>query len=132
MSGAPNPREDVPGPLLPALPDYEDEEDRPEGAMDTAEMGDIMDETGEQMEFEAGPSKKPEICKEGSLLDRQQMGSSEESLTYKAREFIAKNKKRNLTGGGGGFSVLVKKTTLMRTLLPPPLHPLLTNQLMTN
>ncbi len=90
--------------------------------MDIAEMGDSMDETGEQMEFEAESSKTREHTKEGSLLDRKRMGSSEESLTDKAREFIAKNKNRNLAGGGG-FSALVQKT-LLRTLLPPPLHPL--------
>ncbi len=107
MSDAPNPREDVPGALLPALADYEDDEDRPEGDMDTAETGDIMDETRDQMDVEAGNSKNPEYCKEGSFTGRQQLNSSEESLTFKAREFIAKTKKQNL--GGGGFQQLSDK-----------------------
>ncbi len=108
----------MPGTLLPVLPDYEDDEDRPEGAMDTAEMGDIMDETGDQMEFEAGSSKDPDFCKEGLFTGRQQHNSSEESLTFKAREFIAKNKRQNL-GGGGVFNPCQKNNSCAD---PPPLH----------
>jgi hypothetical protein len=97
MSGDPNPREDLPGVLLPALDDYEDEEDRPDGDMDTAETGDIMEGTGDQMEIETR-----EYSKEGSFSGRQQLNSSEESLTLKARDFIAKTRKQNLGAEGGG------------------------------
>jgi hypothetical protein len=93
--------ENVPDALLPALADYEEDEDRPDGDMDTAETGDTMDETGDQMDVEAGSnSRDTEYQKEGSFSGRRQLKSSEESLTFKAREFIAKTKKQNLGGGG--------------------------------
>jgi hypothetical protein len=122
MSGDPNPREDLPGVLLPALADYEDEEDRPDGDMDTAETGDIMGETGDQMEFETGNCKTRDYSKEGSFSGRQQLNSSEESLTLKARDFIAKTRKQNLGAEGGGRLTTVRKKTFTRTLLPPPLQ----------
>jgi hypothetical protein len=94
--------ENVPDALLPVLADYEEDEDRPDGNMDTAETGDNMDETGDQMDVEAGGnSRDTEYPKEGSFSGRRQLNSSEESLTFKAREFIAKTKKQNLGGGGG-------------------------------
>jgi hypothetical protein len=77
MNSAPNPRENVPGALLPALlpalADYEDDEDRPDSDMDTAETGDTMDEMGDQMDVEAGSSKNLEYHKEGSFSGRQQL-----------------------------------------------------------
>jgi hypothetical protein len=39
MDSAPNPMENVPDALLPALADYEEDEDRPDGDMDMAETG---------------------------------------------------------------------------------------------
>ncbi len=101
MDSVPDPMENVPGALLPVLADYEEDEDRPDGDMDMAEMGDNTDETGDQMDIEAGGgSRDTDYPKEGSFSGRQQLNSSEESLTYKAREFIAKTKKQNLGGGG--------------------------------
>jgi hypothetical protein len=123
MSGAPNPTGDgpgpsLPGPSLPVLQDYEDEdeEDRTGDAMDIGE-GDKRDEIREQMEIATDAITIQQHCKEGSLWDRKRVGSSEESLTDKAREFIAKNKNRNLEGGGV-IQILFKKHSCGPSSLP--------------
>lgn len=109
MSGSPDARKNVLYSLSQALPDYEEDEDRPEGDMDTAEMGVCTDPAGEQMEVETEGSRSLASHKERSLTEMQQHNSSEESLTVKAREFIAKNKSRNLGGGGNDKFFLPKK-----------------------